>query len=341
MKLSIIVPVYNMASDGKLNYCLDSLLAQTITDYEILAVDDASTDNSLEILRQYEKKYPDIFHVIHYDQNKRQGGAKNEGLKRAKGDWIGFIDSDDWITHDFYQKLIGKGEESGADVVGCDYNLVQEHTMTVGKIIQNNSLEQTGKVTPEIRKKLCLRPGSMVIKVYRRELIHENHLDFPEKIFYEDNCAGSIWMLYCKHFEKVEEPLYYYYQHEVSTVHYISEAKCRDRMISGEKLVEESRERGLLSANKEELEYRFTEIYYATTLFSYLSGIQAGFFKKLSFISELRAGMKRHFPDFQQNLYYQSMMGAEEKKLIGIQMKSNLLFLSYYLLLHKVREWKK
>lgn len=59
MKLSIIVPVYNMAGDGKLNFCMDSLISQTISDYEILAVDDASTDNSLEILRQYEAEFPD------------------------------------------------------------------------------------------------------------------------------------------------------------------------------------------------------------------------------------------------------------------------------------------
>ena len=59
MRLSIIVPVYNMAAEGKLNYCMDSLVAQTVTDYEIIAVNDASTDNSLEILREYERRYPD------------------------------------------------------------------------------------------------------------------------------------------------------------------------------------------------------------------------------------------------------------------------------------------
>ena len=61
MKLSIIVPVYNMASDGKLNYCLDSLAAQTISDYEVITVDDASTDESFSILLEYEKKYPGKF----------------------------------------------------------------------------------------------------------------------------------------------------------------------------------------------------------------------------------------------------------------------------------------
>ena len=93
MKLSIIVPVYNMASDGKLNYCLDSLAAQTISDYEVITVDDASTDESFSILLEYEKKYPGKFKAVHSEVNKRQGGAKNIGLSLAKGEWIGFIES--------------------------------------------------------------------------------------------------------------------------------------------------------------------------------------------------------------------------------------------------------
>ena len=83
MKLSIIVPVYNMASDGKLNYCLDSLAAQTISDYEVITVDDASTDESFSILLEYEKKYPGKFKAVHSEVNKRQGGAKNIGLSLA------------------------------------------------------------------------------------------------------------------------------------------------------------------------------------------------------------------------------------------------------------------
>ena len=84
-KLSIIVPVYNMATEGKLNYCLDSLVGQTIRglyDYEILCVDDASTDDSLEILLDYQKRYPELVCVIPNPVNLRQGGAKNAGLRR-------------------------------------------------------------------------------------------------------------------------------------------------------------------------------------------------------------------------------------------------------------------
>ena len=116
-KLSIIVPVYNMATEGKLNYCLDSLVGQTIRglyDYEILCVDDASTDDSLEILLDYQKRYPELVCVIPNPVNLRQGGAKNAGLRVAQGEWIGFIDSDDWVSPDYYEKLLKKeGLEQG------------------------------------------------------------------------------------------------------------------------------------------------------------------------------------------------------------------------------------
>ena len=80
MKLSIIVPVYNMTAGGKLAKCLDSLVNQQMSDYEIIAVDDKSTDDSLQMLREYESRYPDKVRVIASPENKRQGGAKNLGL---------------------------------------------------------------------------------------------------------------------------------------------------------------------------------------------------------------------------------------------------------------------
>lgn len=327
MKLSIIVPVYNMAADGKLEYCLNSLVGQTAGDYEIIAVDDASTDHSLEILREYERKYPDRMRVLHYEVNRRQGGAKNEGLKAAQGEWIGFVDSDDWVTADFYEKLLQKAEETGADMVGCDYSLVEEHTMQTGRVVQNNTLDQTGILDTEKHKKLLMRPGSMVIKIYRHSVIRRNHLLFPEGIFYEDNCAGPLWSLYFTRFEKVEEPLYFYYQHPVSTVHHITEEKCRDRMAAAALFYEECKKRDVLEEYGQEIEYRFTELYFVVTLFSYLSGVKH---PKLSFVKELRRGVEERFPRFEENAYYQEKTGAEERRLIALQGKSNLLFLGYY-----------
>lgn len=338
MRLSVIVPVYNMAGDGKLQFCLNSLVNQTISDYEIIAVDDASTDNSLEILKDYEKRYPHLIRVIAHEVNMRQGGAKNTGLKCAKGEWIGFIDSDDWVTPDYYEKLLAKADETGADMVGCDYNLVHEHTFKVGKVVQNNTLDQTGILDDEKHKKLIMRSGSMVIKIYKHSVIKEHHLEFPEKIFYEDNCAGPIWSLYFKHFEKVEEPMYYYYQHDTSTVHYITEAKCRDRMIAAAMMLQECKDRGFLKKYPQEIEYRFTELYYAITLFSYMLGAKK---KRLDFVKELKAGMVNAFPEFQKNPYYQQFTGEEEKQMIAMQMESDKKFFYYYGLKVKVRKVRK
>lgn len=338
MLLSVIVPVYNMAAEGKLNYCMDSLVNQTIADYEIIAVDDASTDNSLEILRTYEKKYPEKVKVLTYSVNKRQGGAKNQGLKAAKGEWVGFIDSDDWVTPDYYEKLLAKAEGTGADIVGCDYSLVTEHGFTVGKTVQNNTADQTGELTPEKHKKLFMRPGSMVLKIYKAKIIRENNLDFPEGIFYEDNCAGSLWSLYFRKFERVEEPLYFYYQHASSTVHQTSEQKCRDRMKAMELLYEECRKRGFLEPYRKELEYRFAELYYVITLFAYMQGTTH---PRLGFVKELRGGVENYFPEFQENEYYQKYTGQEEQRLIAMQGQSNLKFYLYYRLKLLIRRLRK
>ena len=341
MVLSIIVPVYNMAADEKLAYCLDSLLAQTISDYEIIAVDDCSTDSSFEILQEYARRYPDKLYVCRHERNKKQGGARNTGLFYAKGEWIGFIDSDDWIAPDMYEKLLAKAQETGADVVGFDYTLTGEHSMKIGKVIQNNTLDQTGVLDKEKYAKLLMRPGSMVIKVYHHDVIKQNRLRFPENTFYEDNCACPLWMLCFKHFEKVEEPLYYYYQHEASTVHSINAERCHNRMDMARQLVDECRKNGYDEKYPKELEFRFTELFYYNTLFSYVSTTGA---VHMSLLKELRKGMKQFFPEFRDNPYFTQYYDAEQKKLMDYHMKSPLFFLCYYKLLsfyRKLRYRKK
>ena len=338
MKLSIIVPVYNMAADGKLEYCLESLVNQTITDYEIIAVDDCSTDNSLEILRQYEAKYPDKFKVIASPINKKQGGAKNLGLNVAKGEWIGFIDSDDWITPDYYEKLLNKAEETGADMVGCNYHLTNEHSMKIGQVVPNNKPEQAGILTKEKYQSLILDGGSLVVKIYRRGIIFDYPNRFPEGIFYEDNAISNSWMLRAKHFEYIQEPMYYYYQHNASTVHTITKKRCEDRMEAARIMVEEARKFDFFEEYKDEIESSFTTLFYVNTLFSYMMGVKK---QEFSFIKAMGEEMKKTFPDFRNNKYYQSRVHAEERKLIDMHMKSTLYFIVYYKLLWAYRNLRK
>ncbi len=366
-KLSVIVPVYNMASDQKLNYCLDSLVNQTLPDgsYEIIAVDDCSTDNSLDIMKDYEKRYPGKFIAIHSEVNHHQGGAKNIGLSIAEGEWIGFIDADDWVTPDYYERLLQKAEDTGADMVGCDYQLTEEHSMKEGQRVPNNNSEQTGIMDTDKYRKLLLDTGSLVVKIYKRYLIfgdndytqaeikanrdyYLNGADktsvmkkvFPEDIFYEDNAISNTWMLRVQHFEYIPEPLYYYYQHQSSTVHTISRKNLEDRVVAGRMIMQEAREHGYLEQYKDEIEFMFTVLFYVNTLFSAMPRKQH-IKDAYSFCRALGKEMKETFPDFQNNKYYQERVHAEEKKLIKMQMESHLKFYVYYRLLWFYRNLRK
>ena len=338
MKLSIIVPVYNMAADGKLEYCLESLVNQTITDYEIIAVDDASTDNSLEILKEYEKRYPDRFIAVHSEVNQRQGGAKNIALSMAKGEWIGFIDSDDWITPDMYEKLLKKAEETGADMVGCDYHLTEEHSMKIGQVVANSKADQCGVLDEDKYRSLILDSGSLVVKVYRREIFMDHDIRFPEHIFYEDNAISDAVMLHAKHYEYIPEPMYYYYQHNTSTVHTITKERCEDRMEAARGIVREAKRFGYLEKYRPEICFEFTVLFYVNTLFSYMVGKGR---KSFEFVKKMGDEMRETFPEFMENPYYLERVHAEEKKLIAMQQKSTLYFMLYYKLLWAYRNFRK
>lgn len=338
MKLSIIVPVYNMAADNKLRYCLDSLVNQTISDYEIIAVDDASTDGSLDILKEYEAGYPLKFKLIQSDENLRQGGARNKGIEAACGEWIGFVDSDDWVAPDMYEKLLKKAEQTKADVVGCDYSLVTQHTMTVGKTVTTNTQQQTGILDHDKYALLIMNPSSMVIKIYLKTVIDKYHLRFPERTFYEDNCAAPIWLMRFTHFERVSEPLYYYYQHDDSTVHEISMEKCRARLDMGKRLIDESRIAGFYDEYKTQLEFAFSKLYYINTLFSYMLGVKH---PKVAFLRQIADGIRWEFPNFQDNPFFQEEFDDEQKRLAALHMKSPVIFLIYFKLLYFYRRIMK
>lgn len=338
MRLSIIVPVYNMAADDKLAYCLNSLVNQTISDYEIIAVDDCSTDNSLEILRSYQKKFPDKIRVIASPVNKKQGGAKNLGLEVACGEWIGFIDSDDWVTEDFYERLLTRAEETGADMVGCDYHLTHKHSMEIGTVVANNKASQTGELEEEKYRSLILDSGSLVVKIYKRHIIMDYPNRFPEGIFYEDNAISNSWMLRSKHFEYIPEPLYYYYQHGSSTVHTITKERCEHRMEAARVMIKEAKQFDFFEKYYPEIESSFTTLFYVNTLFSYMAGVEK---KEYRFVKALGREMKETFPGFMENRYYEERVHAEERKLIRMHMKSTMYFMLYYRLLWAYRNFRK
>lgn len=338
MDLSVIVPVYNMAADGKLEYCLNSLVNQTMEKMEIIAVDDASTDHSPEIIREFERRYPGRVRGIVSPENRRQGGARNLGLKAAQGRFIGFMDSDDWAAEDMYESMFMLAMKTGADVVGCDFCRVKDHTMIPSKREVCNDPEQAGVMDHERRKAYLLKPGPVVTKIYAREIFFQPEFHFPEHMAYEDNASFLELGMRMRHYEHLPEAKYFYYQREDSTTHSVSIKKCEDRMESMRIMMRYAQENGSLKEFPEEVEYVFTTLFYRITLFSYM---QSDMKKDLKFTKKLGQEMLTTFPQFRENPYYLKQTDSEEKKYIDLQLRSSLLFLIYYQMKHLYRRFRR
>ena len=336
MKLSIIVPVYNTVAEERLEFCLNSLTNQMISDYEIIAVNDASTDDSLIVLNWYQNHYPDKFKVITLPENRKPGGAKNAGLDIACGEFIGFVDSDDWIDSDMFEKLLDKAEETGADVVGCDCYFAWTRSAEDKTVISCGREEMTGILDDEKYKSLILDGSLLAVKIFRRELFEENPcIRFPEKIFYEDQVIAPRLLLRAKHFEYVKEPLYYHYVHFKTAERYVH------RLESMRLMLNMAKEDKSIDKFHDEIEFRFTEQFYVLALFNYMGDAKR---VKVSFVRALGKAMKECFPEFQKNVYYKERVDSETKKFIAIQQKSTIVFIIYYkfvLFVRRIEAWIK
>lgn len=141
IKVSVCVPVYNM--EKYLQDCVESLINQTLKNIEIIFVNDGSTDNSIKILENYSKKYANI-KIITQD-NQGLGGARNTALKNAEGEFVGFVDADDFVEKDMYEKMYLKAKECNADMVMCDYNFYPQNTINKKKWFNQYDGEITGE----------------------------------------------------------------------------------------------------------------------------------------------------------------------------------------------------
>lgn len=180
IKVSVIVPAYNSAEF--IHVCLDSLVAQTIDSLEVVAVNDGSADNTMDIIREYERKYPDI--VKGYDKpNSGVADTRNFGVSHANGEFIGFVDSDDCVEPEFFEKLYDAAKKYGTDIAACN---VIEIIGNESNVHVQNRIKQEGTISlDENPEKINLCRPYLWNKVIRREIFNEDNM-FPYGIYYED-----------------------------------------------------------------------------------------------------------------------------------------------------------
>ena len=167
MKATIIIPVYNV--EKYLRKCLDSVLNQSIDDYEIICVNDCSPDNCQNILEEYEKKYSSKMHIIVNKENIGQGESRMKAIKRAKGDYVFFVDSDDYIANDYLETFL---EYEDYDMVVAGYTKDID-----GKLVKHDIIDSPWTL-------VCYPVACC--KMYRRQFLIENDIDFSEVKVGED-----------------------------------------------------------------------------------------------------------------------------------------------------------
>lgn len=179
-KATVIVPVYNV--EAYLEKCVDSILAQTEPDFELLLVDDGSTDNSGALCDKLAQKDSRI-QVIH-QKNQGLGGARNTGIKAASGDWVLLVDSDDWIEPELLEKTLEAGLREEADLVMFGFRSVDEQGNTLQTFVEDVPTDQG--LTLKDHPDLLLTAPSAWRRLYRRELLVRTGILYPPRVWYED-----------------------------------------------------------------------------------------------------------------------------------------------------------
>jgi glycosyltransferase involved in cell wall biosynthesis len=206
--VSVIIPVYNCSQ--YLPQCLTSLYSQTLRDLEIICVNDASTDNSISILQEYAAKDSRI-KIINLAENKGAAVARNIAIENAQGKYLGFVDGDDFIDHNFYEKLYAKALETDADSV-------KGNIITYCPKTSLKRREAWIDINEDAKKHKAGFCFSFTSAIYKKSLIQENSVRFLEGlIHFEDPYFTIKAALFYKKLEVIDDVFYYYVSNPDST----------------------------------------------------------------------------------------------------------------------------
>lgn len=323
-KVSIIVPVYN--SEKYLERCLLSLVNQTLKEIEIIAVNDASPDNSLEILIKFQMKYKQI-KIINLNNNLRQGGARNRGLLASTGEFIGFVDADDWVDQTMYEELYLAAANTNSEIADADVVLYSRDGSIKNQV--SIPIDLNGEIKHEEKKTLILKPGRLFTKIIKKDLFIKNSIYFPEKQSYDDNEVVPALVGSANRIVKVKKNLYFYFIDENSTSRGINNPLSFDRLIAAKNMVAHFVRLEIYSEFKPEIDYIFYQQYYANSIFVFLNKFDP---PNKKYLFEIRSFMAQNYVDYRKNIYFKK----HEKSIYKIYSLLNDISPSLLILINKI-----
>ena len=248
-KVSIIIPVYNVASF--VTACMDSLRAQTMQDIEVIYVDDRGEDNSVRIIADYiDSHHLSSWHIVEMPENGKPARARNYGLSFATGEFVMFIDADDWIELNTVELLYNNARQYEADISSSAAILDFEDGSH--RVLYNPSVG-SGEITDKQRTFLLRHyVSNFTTMLFRRSWLQENGITFPLSFSGEDSSFMGMCYLVCRRIAQINDPLYHYRIHDDSISHRKHVYRGRQKKIAFRALNDFARTKGLLT------KYRWT-----------------------------------------------------------------------------------
>lgn len=296
-KVSVIVPIYNV--EKYLEKCINSLLSQTLEDIQIILVNDGSKDNSGNIAKEYEKNNND--RVIYVE--KENGGlsdARNYGLKYATGDFIAFLDSDDYIEKNAYEEMYNKAIEENADYVECDF------------IWEFPNKIRVDKQYPYKNKKEMLSFVRVVAwnKLIKRQLIIDNNLEFPKGLRYEDIEFTYKLIPFVNKFAYVDKPFIHYVQREGSIAN-VQNERTAEIFTVLDNVIEFYKENNIYDEYRDELEYNYARYLLCSSLKRMCKIKDKTIREKL--LTESWERLNSNFPNWKENVILKTVNIGKNK----------------------------
>lgn len=315
--VSIIVPIYN--SEKYLVRCVNSLINQTLREIEIILVSDASPDNSKEIMERYAREDGRV--VTIYNEVNGTPNPRNAGIKVAKGEYLGFVDADDWVELDMYEKLYEKTEGGKVDVVISNLRKVNEKgEIITDEILFNNTLFVGNVDKNVIMDSLAINGGRLYTNIWKKTIITDNELFFLENNHYCDSIV-NLWYLASNTFAKVDKVMYNYYQNSSSITHIKNNKRIlHDRPYAAEDMFRRSKSCGLYENYKDVIDYRFYTLFLKNS-FSILSTRYT--WPQYKRIYSLKQSFLSYVPEgIVQNKYYNLDLKRKQNKLYILLLKN-------------------
>lgn len=284
-KLSVIVPVYNV--ETYVEKCLRTLVEQTLEDIEIIVVNDGSTDNSKETVQKIAKQFPNKIVYV----EKENGGlsdARNYGMPYAKGEYIAFLDADDYIEKDAYQKMYELAKKEDSDMVECDFywEYPNKQKKDIGEIYHNKK---------EMLEKIRVVAWNKLIK---KEVLEKAKVTFPKGYRYEDVEFTYKLIPFIEKVSFLKEPCIHYIQREGSISNSQNE-RTKEIFQVLDHVIKDYQEKGIYEEYKKELEYVYVRYAFCSSFLRMVKIPNKEIRERV--LQETWEKVNREFPNWKKN----------------------------------------